>query len=453
MRRSVLFILFALALTRPLTAKVIYHTFPRICPRSEQFNVRVEAKETSVYHTSAGNFVSFESDEPVSVQVLCSEPPQGVRILPLRLGIEPVIESSSIRFELPQGEKVLVEIDNMQQLFVYSNDIQPRPDPDTPGLRFYKSGQVYEVGKLKLEDNEQVYIEGGAVVRGTIRATSAKNITISGYGVVDGGYYSHYGEHSHFIRLQDCVNASVEDIIMIEPPGWMLVLYHSSDVSIDNIKQLGSGHGSDGIDIVASHKVRINNCMLRNGDDCIVVKSFTRDRYSVPILNTHSGVDDVLVTNCSVQSNGGGQAFEIGHELVDNPVTHIRYIDCDVLGVHGQGGVFGIHNCDGAMVSDVLYQDIRVDHYYNKLIDMRIVKSRWSRMPERGHVENVVMQDIHVTNTIYNPGYSISLIGGYDAEHKIKNVTIENFYINGEKIINADDLDLYIKQAEDVVIQ
>jgi hypothetical protein len=154
-----------------------------------------------------------------------------------------------------------------------------------------------------------------------------------------------------------------------------------------------------------------------------------------------------------VQSDGGGQALEIGHELILNPVRNILFLDSDVLGVHGQGGVFGIHNCDGATVSDVLYQDIRVDHYYNKLIDMRIIKSRWSREEEAGHVKNVVIRDIFVKNSIYNPGYSVSLIGGYDDKHKIENVTIENFYIDGKKITNPDQLDLYIKQAENVEIK
>ncbi|MCO6480072.1 MAG: hypothetical protein J5I94_25765, partial [Phaeodactylibacter sp.] len=170
-------------------------------------------------------------------------------------------------------------------------------------------------------------------------------------------------------------------------------------------------------------------------------------------LNAIQGPEDIVATGCSVQANGGGQAFEIGHELILNPVRNIQFTDCDVLGVHGQGGVFGIHNCDGAAISNVRYENIRVDHYYNKLIDMRIIKSRWSKEEKVGLVKDVVLKDIRVRNSIYNPGYSISLIGGYDAEYQVENVIIEDFYINGKKITHADELDLYVKQARNVIFR
>ncbi len=41
----------------------------------------------------------------------------------------------------------------------------------------YKGGQTYEVGKLELKDNESVFIEGGAVVKGCIHAKDAKDIS------------------------------------------------------------------------------------------------------------------------------------------------------------------------------------------------------------------------------------------------------------------------------------
>ena len=455
MRRFILYAVFVIfIIAGHLDAKVIYHDYPRICPRSNEFKVRINDDDVVVYHTSAGDFLSFESDSAVSVEVEWPKPIENISVLPRRLGIKPEISGHVLKFTLPEFEKVLIETEERKQLFIYANKIQKdKPDPYADGVRYFKSGQVYEVGTLRLQNNETLYIEGGAVVRGCLIATSAKNIRIEGTGVLDGGYYSNYNEHSHFVRFEDCQNVMINDIIMIEPPGWMVVLYHCKDVKIDNIKQISDGHGTDGIDIVTTHHVRINNCMLRNGDDCIVAKSFVSERYSEPTLNTHEGVNDILATGCSVQANGGGQAFEIGHELRIDPVRNIRFIDCDVLGVHGQGGVFGIHNCDGATVSDVRYENIRVDHYYNKLIDMRIIKSRWSREKRVGYVKNIVLKNIRVTNSIYNPGYSISLIGGYDDDHMVENVKIEDFYIDDKKITNTDQLDLFLKQTKHVVIK
>ena len=459
--RLLLILCMSLVMVISISAKpsFVKYNYARSCPASEQFDLKVNGEEVFVYHTSAGDFAAFGSNDEVAIEVEYFENIYDVFVLPRRLDIEPEVEENRIKFKLPAHEKILIEVntnDGKEQLFIYSNEIvEERPNPEARGMHYFKGGQIYEVGNLELKDNETLFIEAGAVVRGRVRVNSAKNITIAGNGVLDGSYYSKHGTGGHFVRIKDCQNAKVEDIIMIEPPGWMLVLYHSENVKINNIKQLGSGHGTDGIDIVASRKVRINNCILRNGDDCIVVKS-TKDRtdkYGELHLNEYSGPQDIVATGCAVHANGGGQAFEIGHELRLDPVKDITFQDCDVLGVHGQGGVFGIHNAESATVSNVTYKNIRVDHYYNKLIDIRIIESRWSTQKEDGYVKNVKLEDIHVTNSIYNPGYSISLIGGYNADHKVKNVTIKDFYIDGKKITNADQLDLFIKQAENVTIK
>jgi len=440
-------------------ATVIYHEFPRIAPQSESFDVLVNGKEAFVYYSTAGSFVSFESDEKVEITIEAKEVINAFEIKPLRYKIIPAIKGNKVTFKMPAESKLLVEINNPaanngEQLFIYANAIATgKPDPEDPSVKYFKAGQVYETGEINLKDNESVYIEGGAVVRGNIKATYASNISIGGYGVIDGSYYLGYKKRPKTILTEDCTGVEIRDIIMIEPQAWTLMLYYTGEVVIDNIKQITTGHGSDGIDIVSSKNVTIRNSMLSNGDDCVVVKAFTRDQYATPKNNTWEGVENILVENCALQANLGGQAFEIGHELLQNPIKNIKYINCDVLGVHGQGGVFGIHNSDAARISNVLYEDIRVDHFYNKLVDLRMIKSRWTDQDEPGTAEDITFRNIDVTVSMYNPGYSISLIGGYDDNHKIKDVTFENFRLNGKKITNADELDLFIKQAEDIVFK
>ncbi len=430
---------------------IVKYEYPHICPASKDYKVMINGEELFVYYTSAGSFVAFESKEEVEVEIWTKTPVEDANIAPNRLDIEPEFKEHAITFTMPAPEKIMVEIEGMEQLFIYANDIEEnKPDPEDENIHYFKGGQIYEVGELVLNDNETVYIEGGAVVRGNIRSTSAKNVKISGCGVLDHGYYRGIRPRPRFVLFEDCQNVTIEDVIMIEPESWMITLYISDGVNINNIKQLGAGHGSDGVDIVGTNNVHVHNSMLRNGDDCIVIKSFKRAQYAENVLNEWTGVNNVLVTDCAVQSNGGGQAFEIGHELTRGPIQNIKYQNCDVMGVHGQGGVFGIHNSDHAHIENVMYENIRVDHFYNKLVDLRIVKSRWSHDEERGSAENIYFKDIDVKVSIYNPGYSISLIGGYDQNHRIKNVTFDNFRLDGKKITSADQLDLYLKQAEGV---
>lgn len=436
-------------------SNVVTYDYPNMCPSSKDYKVKINGEEVFAYYTSAGTFVAFEADDSVHVEIWSRVPVKEVNVFPKRYGIEPNTgHHHKIEFDMPAPAKLLLETEGLEQLFFYADPTsKTKPDPNEERVHYFKSGQIYEVGHLHLKDNETLYIEGGAVVRGSIWATSVRNVKISGRGVLDGGYYKGVKNRPRFMLMQDCRDVSIEDIIMIEPQSWMITLYHSDGVHINNIKQLGEGHGSDGIDIVGSDNVHIENCMLRNGDDCVVVKSFSRPQYAEDKLNTWDGVKNVLVTGCAVQSNGGGQAFEIGHELTKGPIQNIKFIDCDVMGVHGQGGVFGIHNSDDAHIKNVTYEKIRVDHFYNKLVDFRIIKSRWTKDEGRGSVENILLKDIDVAVSIYNPGYSISLIGGYDENHKIKNITFDNFRLNGEKVLNADQLDLYVKQADGVVFK
>ncbi len=433
---------------------IVTYNYPSICPASSDYQVRVNGKEVFAYYTSAGTFAAFESEVKVNVEVWTRKPAESVNIYPRRYDIEPETEHHRVSFEMPAGAKILVEMDDMEQLFLYANSPEEtRPNPDVEGVHYFREGQVYEVGLLKLRDNETLYIEGGAVVRGSIHATSAQNVKIGGRGVLDHSYYKGVSPRPRFVLFEDCRDVTIRDVIMIEPESWMVTLYHSDGVSISNLKELGAGHGSDGVDVVASKNVHIDNCMFRNGDDCIVMKSFRREQFVDPVLNEWDGVSNVLVTRCAVQANGGGQAFEIGHEITRGPVQNIRFDNCDVMGVHGQGGVFGIHNSDDAHIRNILYRDIRVDHFYNKLVDFRIIKSRWTRDEDRGSAENIRLEDIDVAVSIYNPGYSISLIGGYDENHLIRNVVFDNFRMDGKKIRNADQMDLFIKQAEGVVFE
>lgn len=452
----ILFCLLLCVMTLNAYTEVILHEYPRICPKSDIYSVKINDEEAFVYYATKASFVSYESDEPVDVEIHIKEQFRNFRVLPLSLGIKPEHDGQTIRFKLPPSAKAYLEIDFDEHLFLYGNSItQNKPNPDTPGLHYFKTGQVYEVGELVLQENEALYIEAGAVVRGQVRATRANNVSIGGLGVIDGGYYTRR-DRPRILLIEDSRNTTIKDLIFIEAPQWVITLYYSEGIDIDNIKQISYGASTDGIDVVSSHDVTIKNCIIRNGDDCIVIKAFKNRyrKYCDIVQNTHlSGVDNVLVSGCAIQTNLGGHVFEIGHELLENPIRNIRFIDCDVLGAHMHGGVFGIHNADDAQVEHIVFKNIRVDHYYNKLIDMRILKSRYSESEERGSASNILFKDIYVTVSNANPGYSLSFIAGYDEDHRITNVTFDNFQLNGIIVRHPDQLEMFLKYTDNIIFK
>lgn len=426
------------------TSKVVCYTYPRISPKSIDYKVKVNNKDVFVYKTSAAPFAAFACNGPVLVEIEMPNASSNVTISPLKDDIKTIINGNHVSFQLPKPMSVAVKVDGIPQLYIYANPIDSNPPSASDSyVKYFKAGQIYEVGELKLKDNETLYIEGGAIVRGCVRASSAKNVCITGSGILDGGYYSRGINEEKSIVLKNCEDAVIENIIMIEPSSWMIVLGGCQNVMVQNVKQLGTVSSSDGVDIVGSKKIRINNCFFRNGDDCVAIKALDLGKYG----NFNQNVEDVEIRGCSFVSYLGGNALEIGHELRTASISNIRFIDCDILGVHGFGGVFGIHNSDRAVISNVLYNNIRVEHYYDKLIDMRIIKSRYFQDEERGQVCDIVLKNISVTVSQYNPGYSVSTIGGYDTKHIFQNVTFDNFTLNGVKVLNGDQLDLFTKQA------
>lgn len=429
------------------------YIYPRIIPQNKDFKVKAGGKDVFVYQTSAGPFAAFSVNGSTRVEIELPYESGNLSISPKKFGINPQVQGKKLSFDIPGPMLLVLENGGMPELYIYANPPEKPIENPAPGMKYYKAGQVYEVGELVLKDNETLYIEGGAVVRGCVRATSAKNVRIAGYGVLDGGYYRKGVDSRRSIVFEDCSNSSIEDIIMVEPSSWMIVLGICNGVRVNNVKELGFVGSTDGADIVGSKNIRIENCFFRNGDDCIAIKSLDLRPHGSATLDFSQDVENIEIKGCSFFAYLGGQALEIGHELRTSSIRNIRFIDCDILGVHGYGGAFGIHNADRAVVSDVLYENIRVEHHYNKLIDLKVVKSMWGKDAERGQIRNVTFRNIDVAISQYNPGYSPSLIGGYDAAHTVENVTFENFRLNGKAVTSADELDLYLKQAKKIVFK
>jgi hypothetical protein len=437
------------------SSEVITYQYPRVCPKSSTFRLLANGKEVFVHNTSVGSFAAFDCRGKVTIEIQASIGSNNIRIAPARHRVVAVRTSNGINFELNGPANLLVEIEGLEQLYIYANAPETnQPDPLAPGVKYFKAGQVYEVGELSLSSNDWLYIEGGAIVRGCIKAELAENIKISGHGVLDGSYYKQSIDGHRSILFDRCRNSSISDIIMIEPSGWMILLGASRYITVNNVKELGKTAGTDGVDICGSQHIKVHNCFFRNGDDGVVIKSINYNwRHNTQDKELVLDVEDIEVKGCALQSFLGGCPFEIGHELRCSNIKNIRFIDCDILGIHGFGAPFGIHNADRASISDVLYDNIRVEHHYDKLIDFRIIESRWGKDSIRGQARNIIFKNIDVTISVYNPGYSCSLIGGFDAKHTIENVTFENFKLNGQRVTNPDQMTLFTKQAKNITFK
>lgn len=424
------------------------YDWPALMERSPHFSVAINGQAVPVCATGVAAFIVVAFEGTVDFEITVESAIKSALLRPLSRNLPLQVEGRIARFQLEQPDNLSLEIDGLMPLFIFANPTETaRPDATDPRVHFFAAGQTHDVGELEIGSGETVYIEGGAVLRGAIRAADSSKVTIRGHGILDGRVWKRGEDEHRSIQWEKCTDVLLKDIVMIHPSMWMVTAALCDRVHIRNLKQIGECVSSDGIDVVGSQNVLIEECFLLNNDDCIAVKSHYGHHPYARYEDWRGDVRDVEVRNCVCLNARAGNVMEIGFELQTESISNITFRNIDVLSGHGEGGVFTIHNGDNATVSNILWEDIRVEHFYDKLVDFRILNSRWSGKTGRGQIRDVHLKNIRVVEDIYN---SPSLIGGYDENHTIEGVVFEDFFIGDKAVTSADELHLFQKHASDI---
>jgi len=418
---------------------------------------------------------------------------RNVDVRPGRLGIRPRIEGTTLSFRIDRPCRLSVEINEnlTRPLFLFADKAESEPVArDAPNVRYFEGGQVHDVGEIKLHDNETVYLAGGAVVRGWISGENVSNSRVLGHGVLDGRISGNVRGIA-VIGLEGCRNVLVDGPVLINQHWWTVVPRRSEKLSFLNMKLICWDNNSDGIDLCACRDVLIDGCFLRNNDDCIPIKAKVRhdeDPREDKVNRENQDVIGVTVRNSVFWNARGGNALEIGFELCTSSIRDILWQNCDVIHVE-DGAVFSIHNADWATVENVRFEDIWVEGAEDELIDLAIglaiysqdcpweyfrlnpdrktaPKSlrahlkgnnagQWLRLPDkemqkraanRGRIRNVHFRNIHVAGD----KLPYSTIAGYDDNHPVENVTVENLTFQGKVIQTPDEREFRIDHARGV---
>jgi hypothetical protein len=196
-------------------------------------------------------------------------------------------------------------------------------------------------------------------------------------------------------------------------------------------------------------------------------------------------IKNILVEGCTFWNMEYGNVFDIGFELRCEKISDLTFRNCDVLIQEGRGSVFTIHNSDNALVENVLFEDIRVENSdlvsNSKLIDIAILFSIWSydkfednemikkyryndswdnlipvlqgkeefHASHRGHVKNITLRNIQVLDG----KLPYSVFNGFDKDHIVDGIRIENITVGDKRIKNEEDLKLYTKFTENITIE
>lgn len=416
----------------------------------------IESRPFEVIDTGTGPAFAFVGPGGWEVELTRKAGWDGLRVCPAAAVGCREIDGEVLR--LACDRSVLLEVNNRTECYVLSTPL-PEPPPKASGrLVHFRAGLPVEAGTIELGSGDVLWIEPGARVRGHVVAADAVGVRIGGGGVLDASYAHPSGEGVRGIVLDGCRDAVIDNLTITHGRHWMISVGNCEDVEIRNTRQFSTGGGTDGIDIVGSRRISVRDCFLRNGDDNFAIKALNVKAGAFPGQssagnfrgNWDAPVSEILIERCAIYNDHGGTAMEIGYETRTEKISGVTFRDIDVMGVHQFGSVFGIHNGDRALVENILWEDIRVEHHYDKLVDFRILHSRWNTDAERGLVRGVTLRRVRVGESIYNTGYTVSLIGGFDAAHPVGDVCFEDFQLGGRVVRSGDEVSLFTKHAGNI---
>ena len=404
----------------------------KICTEDQPGRHRAGIIEESHLHFDITNFASFDMKKgPVKVSVSVKDPIATAKILPTSFGIIPVIKGNTLTFEVDKPQHVTVEIngDHIRSLHLFVNPEETDiPDSNDPNVIYFGPG-IHEITTVPVGDNQTVYIAGGAVVRGILGGGGAsfmlrgKNITFRGRGIFDQGLVPRTTARQTMSVTVD--GFKLEGVVLCNSSQWTVSLRDCNNVHIDNLKLFGHRANSDGIDINSSVDVLVENSFLRTWDDLVVVKT---------LRNSKQDAERIRVRKC-VLYNEIAHALSIGAELTRR-VEDVVFEDCDIIGDHGREWTLRIYHTDKALIKNVRFENIRIEESV-RFASLWINKDIWTTDAERGHIEDIVFRNITVNNSGY-PLHKEFEFSGYDADHAIKNVLIDNVVINGRKVVQED---------------
>lgn len=214
-------------------------------------------------------------------------------------------------------------------------------------------GRVYRSGVLVLRSNLELHLEAGAVLKGSddlsdyrlsgrdssapqkravpsyenceytgapthyfLYAKDCENLSITGFGQIDGNEDIYYGEvtpwhiegsfypRTPLLFLENVSHLTVTQVTLTRSAFWTVHMVGCRDVLIDGIRILNNLRlaNCDGIDPDHCQNVRIANCHIECADDCIVFKNTAAAMQYGPCEN-------ITVTNCTLSTSSAAIKF------------------------------------------------------------------------------------------------------------------------------------------------
>lgn len=400
-----------------------------------KYRVYADGKQKDVFTTTNCDFVQISADAAVKIEVDAAQKLDTVDIRPLSLNIKPEFEKGDDRlsFTAEPGQFLSVEMngDLERPLFVYVNKKIETPNDAKAKVLYYEGGKHHNIGIKSLDDNTTVYLGENAIIDGGFTASKKKNIKILGNGIINGTAVA--GSCTAFFN---CENVEINGPVAIGANQWLNRWFAVDGGNIRDYKILGSIMYSDGIDLLGSKNINIDHIFVRNEDDCVAIKTKKASETTVS-----GNVENISIKNSVFWNGESGNSMEIGYELDGDYVRNVEYKNIDVIHRGTKANKFNravisIHHAGNSVISDILYDEIRVES-----TDEGLVNLSFFDMPNwgsgGGRIENVTIKNLTLLGGADAPSYFST--SANPLKNPMTGIVFENLTYKGKKITSVRD--------------
>jgi hypothetical protein len=248
------------------------------------------------------------------------------------------------------------------------------------------AGKTFLAGSFDLRSNTELVVERGARLiasaaegdyphrvfdsgpeddkRVWIRSMDSESVAITGGGVIDGRCLEFVAEElpqkyrgvswrPAMTCFTNCRRIRVQDVMLKDSANWTLHFVGCEDIVVHGvtIKNNMKFPNADGIDPDHCRNVRISDCYIETGDDCICLKT-TR-----PFIE-FGPTENVTVTGCVLRSRSA--AIKIGSESASD-IRNVVFDSCVIFGSH-RG--LGIQLRDEGDVENIVFSNMVVETHH-----------------------------------------------------------------------------------------
>lgn len=327
------------------------------------------------------------------------------------------------------------------------------------GGKLYVPAGDYRTYPIRLKSHMELYLERGAVLHfldehekygviqseyeGVMRemyapciyAVDEKDVAVTGSGTIDGHGANWWNKQWPYARpymicFERCTHVQLKGVRLINSPGWTVRPAYCEDVHIQgiSIKNPLDSPNTDGINPDCSRNVRISDCIIDVGDDCIALKAGTEES------GKPSECENIVVTNCNMLHGHGGVV--IGSEM-SGGIRNLVVSNC-VFQDTDRGIRLKTRRGRGGVIENLSFQNIVMDRvvcpltfnmqYYSG--PDRMIQYQRDRERQISAENTPVIRDIQINNiTVHDAQAAAGYFCGLP-ESWIERVTISNAIIS-----------------------